>query len=63
MGVSVMGGIVIIIITVLSFRGVSNLKVGGVAVSVRVVMFEVRVSVLLHNVLVTNDVLSVSESV
>ena len=60
MGVSAMGGIVIFV-SVLGIRGVSNLKVGLLVANVGVVMFVARVSVLLHNVLVTNYVLPVSE--
>ena len=55
-----MGGIVIFV-SVLGIRGVSNLKVGLLVANVGVVMFVARVSVLLHNVLVTNYVLPVSE--
>ena len=62
MSVSVKRGI-IGFITILSFRGVSNLKVSLSMVAVRVMVFVVRVSVLLHNVLVTNYVLSVSNTV
>ena len=62
MSVSAKRGI-IGIITILSFRGVSNLKVSLSMVSLWVMVFIVRVSVLLHNVLVTNYVLSVSNTV